>query len=83
MRTKYLSRIICLLIIMNLSNDLLSQKLEAYLPNEVSIGEYDRAANFFNKNAEQYTSGTVVDPKWIDLERFWYRNQVFGGHELF
>ncbi len=82
MRTKYLSRIICLLIIMNLSNDLLSQKLEAYLPNEVSIGEYDRAANFFNKNAEQYTSGTVVDPKWIDLERFWYRNQVFGGHEF-
>ncbi len=61
MRTKYLSRIICLLIIMNLSNDLLSQKLEAYLPNEVSIGEYDRAANFFNKNYENFFKEWKID----------------------
>ena len=46
---------------MNLSNDLLSQKLEAYLPNEVSIGEYDRAANFFNKNYENFFKEWKID----------------------
>ena len=82
MRTKYLSKLSYLLIIMNLSNVLFSQKLEAYSPNNVSITEYDRAANFFNKNAEQFTSGTLVEPKWIDSDRFWFRNLVFGGHEF-
>ena len=82
MRIKNLSKLSCLLIIMNLSNDLFSQKLEAYSPNNVSITEYDRAANFFNKNAEQFTSGTLVEPKWIDSDRFWFRNLVFGGHEF-
>ena len=82
MKTKYLSKLPCLLIIMNLSNNLFSQKLEAYSPSNVSISEYDRAANFFNKNAEQFTSGTVVEPKWIDSDRFWFRNLVFGGHEF-
>ena len=82
MRIKNLSKLSCLLIIMNLSNDLFSQELEAYSPNNVSISEYDRAANFFNKNAEQFTSGTVIEPKWIDSDRFWFRNLVFGGHEF-
>ena len=81
-RSKYINTITSILLFITLSNDLFSQKLEAYSPNSVSVSQYERAANFFNNNGEQFTSGTIVNPKWVDQNHFWYRNQVFGGHEF-
>ena len=81
-RSKYINKITSIFLFITLSNDLFSQKLEAYSPNGVSVSQYERAANFFNNNGEQFTSGTIVNPKWVDQNHFWYRNQVFGGHEF-
>ena len=78
--SKYINKITSIFLFITLTNDLFSQKLEAYSPNGVSVSQYERAANFFNNNGEQFTSGTIVNPKWVDQNHFWYRNQVFGGH---
>ncbi len=59
-----------------------AQTATAYSPKSLGASDYARAEQFVFFNAERFTSGTGVDPKWIDSNRFWYRNQVFGGHEF-
>ena len=51
-----------------------------YAPEAVTASEYARAEQFLFWNAEKLTSGATVAPRWVDANRFWYRNQVFGGH---
>ena len=82
MRIKSLVKLTSLLILINLSGDLLSQQMNGYSPKSLSSNEYDRASQFFNRNAESFTSGTSVNPNWISGNEFWYKNQVFGGHEF-
>ena len=53
-----------------------------YQPESVSASEYARAEQFLPWHAEKLTSGVTVSPRWLDANRFWYRNQVFGGHEF-
>ena len=53
-----------------------------YQPESVSASEYARAEQFLPWHAEKLTSGVTVNPRWVDANRFWYRNQVFGGHEF-
>ncbi len=53
-----------------------------YSPSTVPASAYARAEQFVFWNAEKLTAGTVVQPRWLDDTRFWYRNQVFGGHEF-
>ena len=82
MRVKSLIKLTSLLFLINLSDDLLSQQMNRYSPVSLSSNEYDRASKFFNRNAESFTSGTSVNPNWISGNEFWYKNQVFGGHEF-
>ena len=82
MRIKSLVKLTSLLILINLPGDLLSQQMNGYSPKSLSSNEYDRASQFFNRNAESFTSGTSVNPNWISGNEFWYKNQVFGGHEF-
>ncbi|MCY3698892.1 MAG: hypothetical protein OXH46_04515 [Gemmatimonadetes bacterium] len=53
-----------------------------YQPESVSASEYARAEQFLPWHAEKLTSGVTVNPRWVDANRFWYRNQVFGGHQF-
>ncbi len=53
-----------------------------HAPDAVTASEYARAEQFLFWNAEKLTSGATVAPRWVDADRFWYRNQVFGGHEF-
>ncbi|MCG8468029.1 MAG: S9 family peptidase [Gemmatimonadetes bacterium] len=59
-----------------------AQQRTPYAPTALSASDYARAEQFVFWNAEKLTSGTSVDPRWVDAARFWYRNQVFGGHEF-
>ena len=61
---------------------LVSQSTMPYAPTSVSVSDYARAEQFAIRNAERLTSGTAVNLRWVDSNRFWYRNQVFGGHEF-
>ncbi len=49
---------------------------------QVAATAYARAEQFLPWNAEKLTSGTSVEPRWLEGGRFWYRNQRFGGHEF-
>ena len=62
--------------------DAIKSQTSPYSPEKLSVNDYARAEQFAIRNAERFTSGTVVTPRWIDSNRFWYRNQVFGGHEF-
>ena len=57
-------------------------QLRPYAPASVSASEYARAEQFLPWHAEKLTSGVTVQPRWIDASRFWFRNQIFGGHEF-
>jgi len=59
-----------------------AQSATPYAPESLSATDYARAEQFVYWNGDRLTSGTVVDPTWLDSNRFWYRNQVFGGHEF-
>jgi len=61
---------------------LAAQATRPYAPEALSASDYARAEQFLFFNAPRLTAGTEVDPRWIDNTRFWYRNQVFGGHEF-
>lgn len=59
-----------------------SAQTTPYAPVAVTATEYARAEQFLFFNAPRLTAGTVVAPRWVSASRFWYRNQVFGGHEF-
>ena len=59
-----------------------AQESTPYRPEAVTATEYARAEQFLFFNAPRLTSGTEVTPRWVSSDRFWYRNQVFGGHEF-
>ncbi len=59
-----------------------AQETIPYAPASVSASDYARAEQFLFFNAPRLTSGTQVAPRWVSDDRFWYRNQVFGGHEF-
>ncbi len=60
----------------------IAQTTTPYAPEALSATDYARAEQFVHWNAEKLTSGTSVAPRWLDANRFWYRNQLFGGHEF-
>ena len=78
---KRLTLIVSVLVMFTAEN-LLSQTTTAYSPDALTTSDYARAEQFVYWNAEKLTAGTSVQPKWVDDNRFWYRNQVFGGHEF-
>jgi dipeptidyl aminopeptidase/acylaminoacyl peptidase len=59
-----------------------AQTRTPYAPAALTASDYARAEQFLFFNAPRMTSGTVVAPRWVSADRFWYRNQVFGGHEF-
>jgi len=59
-----------------------AQSAAPYAPESLSATTYARAERFLFFNAPNLTSGTTVAPSWVSGDRFWYRNQVFGGHEF-
>jgi len=61
---------------------LAAQTTRPYAPEALSASDYARAEQFLFFNAPRLTAGTEVNPRWIDNNRFWYRNQAFGGHEF-
>ncbi|MDH3732039.1 MAG: S9 family peptidase [Gemmatimonadota bacterium] len=63
-------------------SDAAAQTAVPYAPATLSSSDYARAEQFLFFNAPRLTSGTVVSPRWVSGDRFWYRNQVFGGHEF-
>ena len=78
---KQLALIVSILVMFTAEN-LFSQTTTAYSPDALTTSDYARAEQFVYWNAEKLTAGTSVQPKWVDDNRFWYRNQVFGGHEF-
>ncbi|MCG8606622.1 S9 family peptidase [bacterium] len=75
------SLLFCTLVLLCIPTQLASQGI-LYQPASLSVNDYARAEQFVNRNGERLTAGTVVDPHWVGATRFWYRNQVFGGHEF-
>ncbi len=48
----------------------------------VTETDYARAEQFLYWNAQRLVTGTVVSPRWLSGDRFWYRNRVREGHEF-
>jgi dipeptidyl-peptidase 4 len=44
--------------------------------------DYSRAERFLSWNVDTLVYRAQVRPTWLDGERFWYRNQIAGGHEF-
>jgi len=59
-----------------------AQSAVPYAPASLSASDYARAEQFLFFNAPRLTSGLTVTPRWVSDTRFWYRNDVFGGHEF-
>ncbi|MDX1578182.1 MAG: DPP IV N-terminal domain-containing protein [Gemmatimonadota bacterium] len=53
-----------------------------HAPEALTASDYARAEQFVSWRAGRLTAGTEVDPRWVEDDRFWYRNGVFGGHEF-
>ena len=49
---------------------------------DLSAADYARAEQFMNGHAEKLTAGTAVTPRWLEGDRFWYRNRKFDGFEF-
>ncbi len=44
--------------------------------------DYARAERFLGRSVDPLVYGATVRPQWFDDGRFWYRNDVPGGHEF-
>ena len=49
---------------------------------DLSAADYARAEQFMNWHAQKLTAGTSVTPRWLEGDRFWYRNRKFDGFEF-
>ncbi len=52
------------------------------LAGQVTAADYARAERFLGWNAQRLVSGTEVSPRWLESDRFWYRNRIGDGHEF-
>ncbi len=48
----------------------------------LSPEDYARAERFLSEHTSALVYGAAVTPRWLDGGRFWYRNDVPGGHEF-
>ena len=48
----------------------------------VTAADYDRAVRFLRPSVEPLVIGGNVSATWLPDGRFWYRNEVAGGHEF-
>jgi dipeptidyl aminopeptidase/acylaminoacyl peptidase len=48
----------------------------------VTASDYARAERLLGFNAEKLAAGYEVEPRWLDGDRFWYRNRTGHGHEF-
>jgi dipeptidyl aminopeptidase/acylaminoacyl peptidase len=48
----------------------------------VTTADYARAERFMGWNTTGLVYGATVRPNWLAGDRFWYRNQIAGGHEF-
>ncbi|MEX2531008.1 MAG: alpha/beta fold hydrolase [Gemmatimonadota bacterium] len=53
--------------------------LAAQVPS-ITSEDYARAEQFLPWNVRQMVSNDLVDPTWLDNDRFWYRNRIPEGH---
>ena len=49
---------------------------------QVTATDYARAERFLGWNARNLVSGDEVSPRWMEEDRFWYRNHVRDGYEF-
>jgi dipeptidyl aminopeptidase/acylaminoacyl peptidase len=49
---------------------------------QLSPEDYARAERFLTEHTSPLVYGGAVTPLWLDDGRFWYRNDVPGGHEF-
>jgi len=50
---------------------------------QTTATDYARAERFLGWNAGNLVSGDQVSPRWMEGDRFWYRNHVKDGYEFF
>lgn len=50
---------------------------------QTTATDYARAERFLGWNARNLVSGDQVSPRWMEGDRFWYRNHVKDGYEFF
>ena len=49
---------------------------------KITAADYDRAVRFLRPNVDPLVIGGDVIAHWLPEGRFWYRNEVVGGHEF-
>jgi dipeptidyl aminopeptidase/acylaminoacyl peptidase len=49
---------------------------------QLSADDYARAERFLTEHTNPLVYGGAVSPEWLDDGRFWYRNDIPGGHEF-
>lgn len=49
---------------------------------QMTSNDYARADRFLSWNAGQMVTGDEMEPRWLDGDRFWYRNRIGEGHEF-
>ncbi len=49
---------------------------------QLTADDYARAERFLTAHTDPLVYGGTVRPEWLDDGRFWYRNDVPGGHEF-
>lgn len=55
---------------------------QPYSPAAVSAADYARAERFLPSATDSLVFGADVSPRWLDGDRFWYRNDVPAGEEF-
>lgn len=58
-----------------------AQQLEPYRPAAVTAEDYARAERYLGTNMDPLVLGGAVSPRWIEGDRFWYRNAFADGFE--
>lgn len=51
-------------------------------PRRLTTDDYRRAERFLSDHTEPLVHGASVEPEWMPDGRFWYENDVAGGHEI-
>jgi len=54
--------------------------LAAPATGQLTSADYARADRFLGWNAGQLVTGDLMDPQWLDADRFWYRSRTAEGH---
>lgn len=51
-------------------------------PRRLTTDDYRRAERFLSDHTEPLVHGASVEPEWMPDGRFWYENDIAGGHEI-